>query len=241
MSRSCRKAGWLFAEFGADTAGNSLERLVADLKASGHAAELLRDPAEQAKLWRVRRDGLPATAKLPEWPETYEGWEDSAVPHEKLGSYLREFKLLLHALGYGSSVYGHFGDGLVHCRIDFDLRTEEGIQNWQSFLEGAAGLVVRYGGSLSDEHGDGQSKAALADAAAWALQKKLLNYLETLRDLPDRSIWEFRSPGRHFTYSKVMAWVAFDRAVAAVAHFGLCMAPRASAPRAARASTLESA
>jgi hypothetical protein len=136
MSRSCRKAGWLFAEFGADTAGNSLERLVADLKASGHAAELLRDPAEQAKLWRVRRDGLPATAKLPEWPETYEGWEDSAVPHEKLGSYLREFKLLLHAHGYESSVYGHFGDGLVHCRIDFDLRTEEGIQNWQSFLKG---------------------------------------------------------------------------------------------------------
>lgn len=155
--------GWLFAEFDADTAGNSPERLVADLKASGHAAELLRDPAEQTKLWRVRRDGLPATAKLPEWPETYEGWEDSAVPREKLGSYLREFKSLLHAHGYESSVYGHFGDGLVHCRIDFDLRTEEGIQNWQSFLDEAADLVVRYGGSLSGEHGDGQSKAALLE------------------------------------------------------------------------------
>ncbi len=91
--------GWLFAEFDADSAGSSPERLAAHLKASGHAVELLRDPAEQGKLWRVRRDGLPATTKLPEWPETHEGWEDSAVPREKLGDYLREFKSLLHAHG----------------------------------------------------------------------------------------------------------------------------------------------
>jgi FAD/FMN-containing dehydrogenase len=143
--------GWLLAEFGADDdqAADMADRLVRDFKAEGHPAELLRDPAEQAKLWRVRKDGLPATAKLPEWPETYEGWEDSAVPRENLGGYLREFKALLHAHGHESSVYGHFGDGLVHCRIDFDLRTEEGLQNWQSFLEEAADLVVRYGGSLS--------------------------------------------------------------------------------------------
>jgi FAD/FMN-containing dehydrogenase len=124
---------------------------------------LLRDPAEQAKLWSVRKDGLAATTKLQEWPETYEGWEDSAVPREKLGAYLRDFKALMHAHGYESCVYGHFGDGLVHCRIDFDLRTEEDLQNWQSFLDEAADLVVRYGGSLSGEHGDGQAKAALLD------------------------------------------------------------------------------
>lgn len=157
--------GWLLAEFGGDTeqGADAAERLVRDVKAKGHAAELLRDASEQQKLWRVRRDGLPATAKLPRWPETYEGWEDSAVPREKLGDYLREFKALLHSHGYESAVYGHFGDGLVHCRIDFDLRTEEGVQNWQSFLEKAADLVVRYGGSLSGEHGDGQSKAALLE------------------------------------------------------------------------------
>jgi FAD/FMN-containing dehydrogenase/Fe-S oxidoreductase len=157
--------GWLFAEFGADDADGmrAATGLVADFKAKGYGAELLRDPGEQAKLWAVRKDGLPATAKLPEWPETYEGWEDSAVPREKLGAYLRDFKALLHAHAYESCVYGHFGDGLVHCRINFDLRTEEGLQNWQSFLEEAADLVVRHGGSLSGEHGDGQSKAALLE------------------------------------------------------------------------------
>ena len=157
--------GWLLAEFDADDTDTAevASRLVEDFKSKGDAAELLRDPAEQAKLWSIRKDGLPATAKLPEWPETYEGWEDSAVPREKLGAYLRNFKALLHAHGYESSVYGHFGDGLVHCRIDFDLRTEEGLQNWQSFLNEAADLVVRYGGSLSGEHGDGQAKAALLE------------------------------------------------------------------------------
>jgi GH15 family glucan-1,4-alpha-glucosidase len=56
---------------------------------------------------------------------------------------------------------------------------------------------------------------------SWSLQKALLNHLETLRDAPDRSIWECRGPAQRFTYSKVMMWVAFDRAIAAVTHFGL--------------------
>ncbi|HEU5274829.1 MAG TPA: FAD-linked oxidase C-terminal domain-containing protein, partial [Xanthobacteraceae bacterium] len=155
--------GWLLVELAADEGNGAAERLVRDYQAKGYAAKLLRDPAEQARLWAVRKDGLPATTKLKDWPETYEGWEDTAVPREKLGAYLRDFKALLHAHGYESSLYGHFGDGLVHCRIDFDLRTEEGLQNWQSFLNQGADLVVRYGGSLSGEHGDGQSKAALLE------------------------------------------------------------------------------
>ena len=154
---------WLLAEFAADHEHESdaAGRLVRAYEEKGHHAKLLTEPAEQAKLWAVRKDGLPATAKIEGWPETYEGWEDSAVPREKLGAYLRDFKALLHHHGYESSVYGHFGDGLVHCRIDCDLRTEPGLDNWRGFLDQAADLVVRYGGSLSGEHGDGQSKAEL--------------------------------------------------------------------------------
>ncbi len=153
--------GWLFAEFGADDGASQADaaRLARDFAAKGFATDLERDPGQQAKLWAVRKDGLPATAKVPEWPETYEGWEDSAVPREKLGSYLRQFKALLHKHGYESTLYGHFGDGLVHCRINFDLETELGLDNWHSFLSEAADLVVSCGGSLSGEHGDGQSKA----------------------------------------------------------------------------------
>ena len=81
----------------------------------------------------------------------------------QLGDYLREFKALFESYGYDAALYGHFGDGCVHCRIDFDLRTERASQNWRSFLDEAADLVVHYGGSLSGEHGDGQAQRELLE------------------------------------------------------------------------------
>lgn len=156
--------GWLICEFGgqseADAAAQA-ERLVTILQRRGSDARLVRDRHQQQRIWRVREAGLPATAHIPGWRETHEGWEDAAVRPEDLGRYLREFKALMHRFGYDSAVYGHFGDGLIHCRINFDLASEAGLRRWSAFLDAAADLVVKYGGSLSGEHGDGQSKAAL--------------------------------------------------------------------------------
>jgi FAD/FMN-containing dehydrogenase/Fe-S oxidoreductase len=158
--------GWLVAEFGAesaDEAARAAQALVDDFKAKGHDGTVVRAPEQQAKLWELREAALAATAHVPGMRDTHPGWEDSAVPREALGGYLRELKALFHKHGYEASVYGHFGDGLVHCRVDFDLRTEAGLANWQRFLEAAAALVVRYGGSLSGEHGDGQARGALLE------------------------------------------------------------------------------
>ncbi|HEX3405918.1 MAG TPA: FAD-binding and (Fe-S)-binding domain-containing protein [Caulobacteraceae bacterium] len=158
--------GWLICEFGADSedaAAAKAAPLIAWLQARGHDGRVVRDKAQQHRIMRVREAGLPATADLHGRRETHEGWEDAAVRREDLGRYLRQFKQLMHKYGYESSVYGHFGDGLVHCRINFDLSTEQGIATWTAFLNEAADLVVKYGGSLSGEHGDGQSKAALLD------------------------------------------------------------------------------
>src|SRR5436190_22927825 len=91
----------------------------------------------------------------------WEGWEDAAVHPEKLGGYLRDFRDLLERFDYDTSMYGHFGDGCVHCRINFDLRSAGGIAKWRQFVDEAADLVVSYGGSLSGEHGDGQSRGEL--------------------------------------------------------------------------------
>jgi Fe-S oxidoreductase len=77
----------------------------------------------------------------------------------RLGHYLREFRALVARFGYRTSIYGHFGDGCVHGRINFELRTPEGIAHWRNFLREAAELVVKYGGSLSGEHGDGHARA----------------------------------------------------------------------------------
>jgi len=157
---------WLIAEFGAETkdeASANADRLLAAMKAQGHAASLVSDAAQQKQVWQVREAALAVTAHVPGAGPTWPGWEDSAVRREDLGKYLRDLERLFQKHGYEASVYGHFGDGLVHCRINFDLRTEAGLSKWQGFLDEAANLVVRYGGSLSGEHGDGEARAALLE------------------------------------------------------------------------------
>ncbi len=158
--------GWLMVEFGADSkdeADRMAEACLDEFKRRGRDAKVLEDKAEEKKIWEVREAALAATAHVPDWPESHPGWEDSAVSPENLGAYMREFKSLLHRHGYDASLYGHFGDGLIHCRIDFDLATEKGLVNWLHFLEQAADLVVKYGGTLSGEHGDGQARAQLLE------------------------------------------------------------------------------
>ena len=158
--------GWLLVEFGGasqDEADAHARDLIADLTrhAGAPACKLFDDPAESRKVWKVREAGLGATAHVDRQRPTWEGWEDSAVPPEKLGEYLRAFRKLLEDHQLRGDLYGHFGQGCVHTRINFDLETADGIRNYRSFVEQAADLVVRLGGSLSGEHGDGQSRGEL--------------------------------------------------------------------------------
>jgi FAD/FMN-containing dehydrogenase/Fe-S oxidoreductase len=158
--------GWLFAEFGADNAreaGAQARNLVAALSQSPNPPQmcLLTDKQQARRVWEVRESSLGATSHVPGEPLTWEGWEDSAVAPEKLGGYLRELHKLMRGYGYRGTLYGHFGHGCVHARLNFDLQTQEGIAKYRKFVKEAADLVVSYGGSLSGEHGDGQSRAEL--------------------------------------------------------------------------------
>ncbi|MFF9281805.1 FAD-binding and (Fe-S)-binding domain-containing protein [Streptomyces griseosporeus] len=161
---------FLMVQFGADTLEEAEERahrMLDGLHESEHDPDVafLDDPSHEEQLWQVREAGLGATAHVPARPDTFEGWEDSAVPPERLGDYLRRLRALFEEFGYqsdtGPSLYGHFGQGCVHTRIPFDLYTAEGVANYRRFLERAADLVVEFGGSLSGEHGDGQSRGEL--------------------------------------------------------------------------------
>jgi Fe-S oxidoreductase/FAD/FMN-containing dehydrogenase len=116
---------------------------------------------EARRVWRVRESALGATVYVPGEPHGWEGWEDSAVAPEKLGSFLRQTFGLMNEYGYRSPMYGHFGQGCVHLRINFDLESEAGIRSFREFLDRAADIVIAHGGSLSGEHGDGQARAAL--------------------------------------------------------------------------------
>ena len=123
--------------------------------------KLFDDPEQEKLVWHLREEGLGASAKVPNMPENHEGWEDSSVPPEKLGGYLRDLKQLMDKYDYVGPLYGHFGQGCVHTRLDVRSETADGIRRCREFLEEASDLVVSYGGSLSGEHGDGQARGEL--------------------------------------------------------------------------------
>lgn len=155
--------GWLLVQIGSNDKEESKargQRLVEMFKPRVVSAKLLDDDEDQEHLWAMREDGLGATAFVPGEADTWEGWEDSAVPPESLGGYLRDLDALYKKHRYSSVLYGHFGQGLVHCRVNFDLTSDAGVKNFRAFLNEASDLVAKkYKGSLSGEHGDGQSKA----------------------------------------------------------------------------------
>ncbi len=156
--------GFLLVELGGDTveeADDKARKLIAAAKDATTGTKLYDDPEQEEHVWAVREAGLGATAFIPGKPDTYEGWEDAAVPPERLGSYLRQLRELAGQYGYESALYGHYGQGCVHARWNFDLTSKPGIAKWRRFLDDAADLVVSLGGSISGEHGDGQSKAEL--------------------------------------------------------------------------------
>ncbi|GHE75767.1 dimethylmenaquinone methyltransferase [Amycolatopsis deserti] len=186
---------FLMVQFAADTpekAEADAHGLLDALRDSDHHADVavLDDPDREAELWRVREAGLGATAHLPGRPDTFEGWEDSAVAPGRLGDYLRRLSALYQEFGYasdtGPSLYGHFGQGCVHTRIPFDLYSAGGVATYRKFLERAADLVAEFGGSLSGEHGDGQTRGELLPRMFGADLVRAFGQLKAIFDPDDR-------------------------------------------------------
>jgi FAD/FMN-containing dehydrogenase/Fe-S oxidoreductase len=157
--------GFLLVEFGfddPDRARQTAEHFIARMKqVTDPPSVRVYTPTEARAMWRIRESGPRAAATAPGAPLEWEGWDDSAVAPEKLGAYLRDLRALLDEYHYKTAFYGHFGHGCIHMRVDFDFETERGIRQYGEFVGRAADLVVSYGGSLSGEHGDGQSRGAL--------------------------------------------------------------------------------
>jgi FAD/FMN-containing dehydrogenase/Fe-S oxidoreductase len=157
--------GFLLVEMGAwdaDEAQRKAEALVRESQ-NWPTVPITRiyNSADAARVWGVRESALGATVFVPGEPEGWEGWEDAGIPPAQLGAYLRKIAALMGEYGYRSPMYGHYGQGCVHMRINFDFRTEKGLRDFREFIDRAADLVLSFGGSLSGEHGDGQSRAAL--------------------------------------------------------------------------------
>jgi FAD/FMN-containing dehydrogenase/Fe-S oxidoreductase len=148
-----RGAGWLFIEF-ADS--DLLDAITA--AAGALESRVVTSAAEAAMLWRIREDGAGLAARSLSRP-AHSGWEDAAVPPAHLGAWLRDFEALLQEHGLQGVPYGHFGDGCVHVRIDFEFG--DGGARFRRFLTDCATRLREYGGSLSGEHGDGRARSEL--------------------------------------------------------------------------------
>ena len=157
--------GFLLVEFGADTAEDALAQAERFLQAtagwSTPVQAVRMDGEHSERVWRVRESALGAVTYVPGVPALWEGWEDSAVPPEKLGAYLRKLSGLVEEFGYIMPIYGHFGQGCIHTRMNYDMVTVDGVLKYREFIERAADIVLEFGGSISGEHGDGQSRGAL--------------------------------------------------------------------------------
>ena len=157
---------WLLVELADNNQDTLMQRsneFQAAMEASSRVKSVLQvhDPDMVRDFWTIREQGASATSMSlhPQDPDPIVGWEDTAVDPMQLGDYLRDFSALVKRYGYTTSLYGHFGDGCIHARITFDTRTEEGVKKFREFSREIAETVVRYGGSLSGEHGDGQAQS----------------------------------------------------------------------------------
>ena len=151
---------WLFVE----VAGEDALEVLARVKEASNAVgdRLIEEAKEAAALWKIREDGAGlAGISLP--TPAHSGWEDAAVPPEHLGAWMREFEALMKDYGLQGYPYGHFGDGCIHCRIDFPFKHGDpgSTEVFADFLAACAERLAVYGGSLSGEHGDGRVRSAL--------------------------------------------------------------------------------
>lgn len=164
---------WLVVQFGADSTEESVAQAHAFADWLTHDKGYARDRVRIARstqeggtsehLWAIRESGLGSTAFPPDGKDHWPGWEDSAVPPDRIGAYVRGLRKVMDKHGITGAMYGHFGQGCIHSRLSFDLRSADGIATYRAFLEEAADLCVSLGGSVSGEHGDGQQRGELLE------------------------------------------------------------------------------
>lgn len=152
---------WLYCEIDGPDAAAAADRARRIGRESGARQAVFDDAGRTAALWAIRRNAAGIATRMADGREAWPGWEDSAVPAENLAAYLRDLNGLMTARRRLGTISGHFGEGCLHLRVDWDLTSERGIAEYRAFVEEAAGIAASHGGCASGEHGDGRARSEL--------------------------------------------------------------------------------
>ncbi|MFC4541263.1 FAD-binding and (Fe-S)-binding domain-containing protein [Halosolutus amylolyticus] len=116
------------------------------------------DDAERAKLWKLRKSGLPILLSRTTDEKHISFIEDTAIPPAKLPEFVERFEAILEAHDTYASFYAHAGPGVLHVRPLVNTKTEVGLDQLHGIADDVTDLVVELGGSVSGEHGDGRAR-----------------------------------------------------------------------------------
>jgi FAD/FMN-containing dehydrogenase/Fe-S oxidoreductase len=156
-------AAALMLEFDSEVHGDlsdALAEATATMAGDGDAFEVVEatDPAEQARIWKLRKAAIPLLMSLDGDPKPYPFIEDASVPPEELAEYVRKFQSILEDHGTSAAYFAHAGAGTLHIRPILNLKEEAGIQRMHDIAEDVTDLVLEHHGAFSGEHGDGLAR-----------------------------------------------------------------------------------
>jgi len=126
-----------------------------DQKGFGYHHLGITDASAQARVWKLRTMALGLSMAEKGDAKAISFVEDTAVAPENLRNYIAEFLALIARHQTKAGVYAHASVGCLHVRPVINLKTEEGVRKFEAIAEEVADLVLKYGGALSGEHGDG--------------------------------------------------------------------------------------
>lgn len=115
----------------------------------------ITDKKQIADIWAVRKAGLGLLLSKRTYSRAIAFIEDLSIPPLQLANFMEEFKTYLKSIGKEAGIYGHVGSGCIHIRPYIDLRSADEITLMKTMMLQITEMVVRYGGALSGEHGDG--------------------------------------------------------------------------------------
>ncbi len=140
---------------------SKLERLrqLLDSKRIGFGYLLVTDPDQQAQIWKVRKEALGILMSVNGDHKPIAFVEDPAVPIDRMGSFLKEFRNILDRHGARGGYYGHASVGCLHVRPMINLKDPSEVRTMATIADEVFGIVMNYGGSMSGEHGDGIARS----------------------------------------------------------------------------------